>query len=127
MLSPSPRAYVCNIGDRLKVMCNTSETTLQWRLSLMGESDPIDIPVSSTIQHIPRRMINTSRVTVTRASERGETPLISTLEISPVNEYLNGTLNITCVELNFDTLAPMATTAVYITGNLNSQVFKAVI
>ena len=127
MLSPSPRAYVCNIGDGLKVICNTTETTLQWRLTLMGESDPIDIPVSSTIQHIPRRMINTSLVTVTRTSERGETPLISTLEISPVNEHLNGTLNITCVELNFDTLAPMTTTTVYITGNLNSQVFKAVI
>ena len=116
MLSPSPRAYVCNIGDRLKVMCNTSETTLQWRLSLMGESDPIDIPVSSTIQHIPRKMINTSRVTATRTSERGETPLISTLEISPVNEHLNGTLNITCVELNFGTLAPMATTTIHISG-----------
>ena len=72
-------------------------------------------------------MINTSRVTVARTSERGETPLISTLEISPVNEHLNGTLNITCVELNFGTLTPMKTTTLYITGNLNSQVFKAVI
>ena len=72
-------------------------------------------------------MINTSLVTVTRTSERGETPLISTLEISPVNEHLNGTLNVTCVELSFGTLAPMTTTTVYIAGNLNSQVFKTVI
>ena len=84
----------------------------------MRENDPIlDIPISSTTQIIPRIMINTSLVIVMRTSERGETPLISTLEISAVNEHLNGTLNVTCMELNFGTLSPMATTTVYIASN----------
>ena len=60
----------------------------------MGENEPIDIPVSLTTQIIYRRMINISRVTITRTSERGETPLISTLEISPVNEHLMGHLTL---------------------------------
>ena len=83
----------------------------------MGENEPIDILVSSTTQIIPRRRINISRVTITRTSERGGTPLISTLEINPVNEHLNGTLNVTCMELNLGTLAPMVTATVYIAGN----------
>ena len=117
MLYPSPRAYICNVGDRLGVSCNTSETILQWRLTLMGENEPTGIPVLSTTQIIPRRMMNISRITITRTSERGGTPLISTLEINPVNEHLNGTLNVTCMELNLGTLAPMVTATVYIAGN----------
>jgi hypothetical protein len=78
----------------------------------MGMSDPIDLLISSTSVVIPRAMINTSRITVTRISGRGETPLLSMLEISPVTEDLNGTLNITC-----RLLAPsiaMATTTIHI-------------
>jgi hypothetical protein len=98
ILSLSPRAYVCNSGDRLEVTCNTvtTESALQWSLSLKEMSDPIDLSISSTSVAIPRAMINISRITIARISGRGETPLISTLEISPVTEGLNGTLNITC-------------------------------
>ena len=115
MLSPSPRALVCNAGDSLEVTCNTTESTLQWRLTLMGMRDPIEtISISSTTVYIPRVMINTSRVSITRTSGRGEAPLISTLEISSVNEDLNGTLNVTCMEIG--TLA-QATTTIYFAGN----------
>ena len=116
MLSPSPRAYVCNAGDSLKVTCSSTESILQWTLTLVGMSDPIEtISISSTTVYMPRGMINTSHVTVTRTSGRGEAPLISTLAISTTSEGLNGTLNITCMEINVDTLvSQMATTTVYI-------------
>ena len=116
ILSPSPRAYVCNAGDRLELTCNTSESTQQWSLFLKGMGDPIYLSISSTTVGIPRKMINTSRITATRTSGINETPLISILEISPVTEGLNGTLNITCMSLW--PLTSMATTTVYFAGNL---------
>ena len=115
IMSPSPRAYVCNAGDILELTCNTAESALQWQLTVEGMSDPIYISISSTTVGIPRRMINISRITATRTSGRGETPLISILEINPVNEGLNGTLNITCMSLGPST--SMATTTVYFAGN----------
>ena len=53
-------------------------------------------------------------VAVSRTSERGSVPLISTLVVSSVSDVLNGTLNIACMDYgaNF-----MATTTVYIAGN----------
>ena len=112
ILSPSPRAYVCNAGDRLELICNISESALQWRLTLKGMSDPTDIFISSTTVVARRGMINTSRITVTRTSKENETPLISMLEINPATKDINGTLNITCMSLGPSTT--MATTTVHI-------------
>ena len=115
MLSPSPKAFVCNAGDRLEVMCNSMESSLQWRLTLMGMTDPIqDISVSSTSVAVIRSMINSSIVATSRTSERGVVPLISTLVVSSVSDVLNGTLNITCMDFGGKF---MATTTVYIAGN----------
>ena len=82
ILSASPRAYVCNAGDRLELTCNTIESALQWRPTSKGLSG---------------------------------TPLISMLEISPVTEGLNGTLNITCI-ISLGPSTSMATTTVYFAG-----------
>ena len=112
ILSPSSRAYVCNAGDRLELTCNTTESVQQWSLSLKGMSDPTDIAISSTTVVSHRVMINTSRITVTRISGINETPLISMLEISPVTEGLNGTLNITCKLIGSS--ESMTTTTVHI-------------
>ena len=71
MLFPSPKAAVCQAGDRLEVKCNSTESTLQWRLTLMGMIDPVEISISSTTIAIPRMTINSSRITVSRTSERG--------------------------------------------------------
>ena len=82
----------------------------------MGMADPVhEMSVSLTTIVIQRAMINSSRVSNSRVYESGATLLISTLEISPVNKALNGTVTITCMEL--DTLAPVETTTVYIAGN----------
>ena len=117
ILSPSPRAYVCNAGDRLELTCNTSESALQWSLSLKGMSDPTDISITSTTVGTRRRMINTSRITATRISEENETPLISMLEIRPVIEGLNGTLNITCRLLKPSTSVATTTVHIFNPGN----------
>ena len=121
MLSPSPRALVCHTGDSLVVTCSVTESSLIWRLILMGRSETIqhDIPIASTTIVIQRRMINSSRLTAFRTSERGARPLITMLEISPVNEALNGTVTIACMELG--TLAPMETTTIYIAGNYRDK------
>ena len=113
MLSPSPRAYVCNAGDRLELICNTTESGLQWSLTSKRMSDPTNIAISSTTVGTRRRMINTSQITATRISGINEIPLISILEISPVTEGLNGTLNITCMSLW--PLTSMATTTIVYT------------
>ena len=112
ILSPSPRAYVCNTGDRLELTCNTTDNALQWRPTLKGMSDPTDISISSTTVGTRKRMINNSQITVIVISGRGETPLISMLEINPVTEGLNGTLNITCISLGPS--ETMATTTIHI-------------
>ena len=123
-ISPSPRAAVCHVGDRLKVTCNSTDSALLWRLTLLGMANPIEIAISSTTIVIPRAMINSSRVTVSRTSERGAVPLISILEISSVSETLNGTLNITCME--FET-SMAAITTVYIAESIQSESYNYVI
>ena len=123
MISPSPRATVCQAGDNLEVRCNSTDSALiQWRLTLIGMSDPIrEISISSTTIAIQRAVVNSSRITVLRLSERGAVPLISTLVISSVNESLNGTLNITCMELEVSR-SIAATTTVYIhTGSIQGE------
>ena len=117
IMSPSPRAYVCNAGDRLELTCNTTESALLWRLTLMGMSDVRDIAISSTSVGTRRGIINNSQFTATRISGTGETPLISISEISPVTDGLNGTFNITCMSLGSLTSGSMATTTVYFAGN----------
>ena len=124
MISPSPRATVCQAGDNLEVRCNSTDSALQWGLTLLGMIDPIDISISSTVTTIaiPRAMINSSRVTVLRMSERGVVPLISTLVISSVSEGLNGTLNITCTELGVSrSMAATTYTTVYIAGSVQGE------
>ena len=121
-VSPSPKAAVCQAGDRLEVKCNSTESAIQWSLTLMGMNDLVEISISSTTIAIPRATINSSRITVLRTSERGTVPLISTLVISSVSESesLNGTLNITCMELGIsDSMA--ATTTVYIAGSIQGE------
>ena len=114
---------MCRVGDRLQVTYNSTDSALQWRLTLLGMANPIERSISSTTVAIPRAMINSSRVTVSRTSERGAVPLISTLEIRSVSESLNGTLNITCME--FET-SMAATTAVYIAGSIQGESYNIV-
>ena len=120
MVSPSPKAAVCQAGDRLEVKCNSTESAIQWRLTLMGMNDLVEISISSTTIAIPRATINSSRITVLKNSERGTVPLISTLVISSVSESLNGTLNITCMELGISN-SIAATTTVYIAGSIQGK------
>ena len=86
--------------------------------------DPISILISSTTVADTERlrtMINSSRATISRISERDETPLISRLVINPINVFLNGTLNITCMELGTSSMA--ATTTLYITRNTQGELY----
>ena len=117
-ISPSPRAAACHVGNRLQLMCNSTDIALLWRLTLLGMAYPTEISISSTTVAIPRVMINSSRVTVSRTSERGAVPLISILEIRSVSDSLNGTLNVTCMEFG---TSMVATITVYIAGSIQGK------
>ena len=115
MISPSPRAIVCRVGDRLEVVCNITETILSWNVMFVGTNDRIERTVTSTqlVQEVVT--INSSVFLFSRTSERGiRLPLMSTLVIGSVSSSLNGS-NITCMESS-STLASMTTT-VYIIGD----------
>ena len=113
-LSPSPRATVCNVGDRIEVNCTTNASVLTWNFMYISENGMVeehsDIIISSTAMTQLTRMINSSIVTFTRRSEPRNSPLISSRTIDSVSMDLNGT-RITCMEFGATT---EVTIAIYI-------------
>ena len=124
-ISPSPRATVCYVGDRLESTCNSTDSILKWQLTFFIEDGSttqlLPVPlISSTALNEIIRVVNTSTLTFSRISERGlDIPLVSRLVIDSVSKSLNGT-NITCMEVN---TAAMATTTLYIVGDINGEIF----
>ena len=109
MISPSPRATVCSIGNSLEVMCSVNNSVLSWEFVLRGTNDRIERSVTST-QQIQEVVNMYSTVLIfSRTSQLGALPLESTLEINSVGQSLNGS-TITCLE----SPSTMATTTVYI-------------
>ena len=111
MISPSPRAAVCRVGDSLAVMCNTNESVVDWNIAFAGTNDRIDSIVTSTTQVQDIRTSNSNVFIFSRTSERGALPLISTLDISSVTSSLNGS-TISCMDSS--SVAMEVTTTVYI-------------
>ena len=123
-ISPSPRATVCYVGDRLEVTCNSTDSILKWQLTFFLENGStaqvLPVPlISSTTLNEMIRVVNTSTLTFSRISERGlDIPLVSRLVIDSVSKSLNGT-NITCMEGN---TAAMATTTLSTVGDINGEI-----
>ena len=111
MISPSPRAAVCRVGDSLAVMCNTNESVVDWNIAFAGTNDRINSIVTSTTQVQDIRTSNSNVFIFSRTSERGTLPLISTLDISSVTSSLNGS-TISCMDSS--SVAMEVTTTVYI-------------
>ena len=114
IISPSPRAAVCRVGDHLEVVCNATESIVDWNVAFMGTSDRIDSTVTSTQQVQDVRTSHSTVFIFLRTSELGTLPLISTLEISSVTSSLNGS-TISCMESS--SVAMEMTTTVYIIGD----------
>lgn len=112
-LSPSPRAAVCRVGDRLVVTCNTTQSALTWNLAVVGAST---ITRSLSTTTISEDIVSTDSgiFIFSRVSELRASPLVSMLEFPTVSLGLNGT-RITCMELGTDTPST-GTTTVYIHG-----------
>ena len=36
MISPSPRAAVCHVGDHQEVVCTATESIVDWNVAFMG-------------------------------------------------------------------------------------------
>ena len=123
-ISPSPRATVCYVGDRLQLTCNSTGSILKWQLTFFLENEStaqlLPVPlVSSTSLNEIIRVVNTSTLTFSRVSERGlDIPLVSRLVIDSVSKSLNGT-NIICMEGNS---AAMASTTLYIVCDVNGEI-----
>ena len=122
VISPSPRAEVCHVGDRLKVTCTITNSTvslLKWSVEFFSESGT-NIRLSSTVSSskvtADIQVMDSTVFTFSRSSGLRVLPLVSTLHINPVQGGLNGT-TISCGEGRGDDPATSANTTVYITGN----------
>ena len=107
VISPSPVAPVCQEGDQLELMCNTSGLDHQWLFTVFPENvNYTRPPVESTgTSGIPMPlMIGASIITFSRLSGQFDLPLISRVTISSVERRLNGTV-VSCVELDTNLVA----------------------
>ena len=111
MISPSPRAAVCHVGDSLAMMCNTTESVLDWNIAFARTNDRIDSTVTSSLQVQDICTSNSTVFVFSRASECGTLPLISILDISSVTS-LNGS-TISCMDSSSVTME-VTTTTVFI-------------
>ena len=113
IISPSPRAAVCRVGDTLEVTCRTAtpRALLTWNLTMVGVPNSVIQTLSTTTLNqdiiVP---LNASTLIFSRVSDLEASPLISTLVVPAVFQDLNAT-RITCLERS---TASMATTTVYI-------------
>ena len=122
VISPSPRAELCHIGDRLEVMCKITSSTVsfsKWSLEYISESGTtihLISTITSTMMFDDTQVMDSTEFTFSRSSGLGELPLVSSLYISPVRGSLNGTI-ISCGEGRGDDPANSANTTVFIVGN----------
>ena len=112
MISPSPRAAVCRVGDHLEVMCNATGSIVDWNIAFEGINDRVDSTVTSNTQVQDILPLHSTVFIFSRTSERGMLPLISILEITSVTNSLNGS-TISCM----DSSSAAVETTVYIIGD----------
>ena len=122
MISSSPRADVCHVGDTLEVTCNltnSSESVLQWSLNFateIGMTPRLSSTISSTNQNARTEILDSMIFTFSRSSELNALPLTSTLVVRLVQNSLNGT-RISCTEGLGGVTETSANTTVCIVGN----------
>ena len=93
-------APVCQVGDQLELMCNTTGIDHRWEFVIFPENETrTSTPVTSIgMTGIPQPlMISSSMITFSRLSGQNVLPLISRVTIDPVSSDLNGTV-VNCVE-----------------------------
>ena len=123
-ISPSPKADVCRVGERLQVTCGTPETTfLEWELAIVGVTNSISRLLSSITNYSDHVMIplnsTTATLTFSRVSDFGVSPLITMLVIPSVIQDLNET-RITCKERGADADQEAMTTIIIHEGRISS-------
>ena len=122
MISPSPIAEFCHVGDRLGVMCTLTSSTasiLKWSLEFIsgsGMTIRLRSTITSTTLHDDTQVMDSIVFTFIRSSKLEVLPLVSSLYIDPVRGGLNGTI-ISCGEGRGDDPATSANTTLYIIGN----------
>ena len=121
VISPSPRAELCNTGESLEVTCNitnSSETILEWRVdfpSEIGMTTHLSAIVTSSTMHDQIRVLDSIVFLFSRSSELRVSPLLSTLFINPVKSIMNGT-RISCSEGLDSNTGTTVDTSVFITS-----------
>ena len=104
-LSPSREAVVCGVGEQLELTCSTTETFLQWNITITEGFETNTTrtetrlfsysTLSSTASPL---LINSTTINFMRTSGQGTLPLTSTLLFDHVTEGLNGTV-VSCMGL----------------------------
>ena len=107
-ISPSPVAPVCQEGDQLELMCNTTTgIDHQWLFTVFPENVSYTVaPVSSIGESgIPMPLlISASMITFSRLSDQNVLPLMSRVTINSVSRGLNKTV-VSCCELDTNLVA----------------------
>ena len=113
-ISPSTVAAVCQAGDQLELIYNTTGPELSWEFTAISESGsamtymPAPVESAGPSGVPPSVIINTTTFTFSRLSYRDSLPLISRMTISPASSGLNGTV-VNCFE-GFPSTESAATT-----------------
>ena len=95
MLSPPEMAPVCH-GDQLELICSTTGTVLEWRITLNARNYSRLISITSVSSNLTVPT-STALFTFSRKSTLRSLPLISILSIGPANNDLNGTV-VRCID-----------------------------
>ena len=106
---------VC-VGDVLEFTCNITGTLLQWHIPLIGSSHRFQYGISasdsaSAEAHNYQLIDNSTINTIISIISAEDSPVSSTLLISPVTESHNGTEMI-CVDLNSSPTMESSTTII---------------
>ena len=96
-------APVCQVGDQLELICNSTGSFLRWILTVGNDQGvPQEYRRNINSQDGSQQMsmieVNSTTFTFMRISDQGMLPLISTLVINSVSNDLNGTV-IHCVDV----------------------------
>ena len=67
-ISPSPRAAVCRVGDRLEITCNITGRIVMWNLAVIGTTN-ISRTLSTTTVNQAIVQINSTTLIFSRVSE----------------------------------------------------------
>ena len=116
MLLPSEVTYVCP-ETNFTVTCSTNESQfLEWKVVVSQKSNSRLVSALGVANQVQPLLINSTLFHISRISDNGTTPLISSMLISNISNALNNSV-INCSEIGMNGVKiETSTTRIYIPG-----------